>query len=147
VNTDGRSGLLHDEGGGNGAKPPRKIEKADASGNIFGRKLRGPQVGGGIGESVTKAIESDGDRGKRPRADAEKGHSQTEKDETKSQHLRGVIAGNEPTGGDDSKHAGDVLRREKESCLGISEGPLAREDRKRGGEDIGDDADEDEARM
>ena len=87
VNPDGRGETLHDERRCNGTNAPRKIEKADAGGNIFRGKLRGAQVGGGIGEPVTKAIERDGHRRKSPRADAKRGHSQAEKDEAKSQNL------------------------------------------------------------
>ena len=87
VNSDRGSKFLNDEGRSHGTDAPRKVEKADAGGHIFGRKLRGAEVGGGIGEAIAEAIQGDADCRKRPRVKAKESHAQAEEEKTKAQHF------------------------------------------------------------
>ncbi|HKN23472.1 MAG TPA: hypothetical protein VJX72_01390, partial [Candidatus Acidoferrum sp.] len=112
-----------------GTDRPGKIEKRDCRGCVLGRKLCSTKVDGGIGKSVTEAIDSEHQGRNEPRTETQESKTNKEGDESDGRNLRKTESGKKEAGENHARRAEKILRGEEKTSLGVSQQPMMRKGR------------------
>lgn len=137
----------HQKRAKDGTDAPGKIEKGDGCGGVFGGHLRGAQVYGRVGETVTESVDTDHENRNSPGTESEKRETNRERDKSRGTNPGKTEAREKDAGENHAESAEKVLRGEENTGLSIGKGPGVGKVRQDRAQKSGDDTNENKTQV
>ena len=139
--------ISNQEGAGDRADSPGKIQQAHRSSHVRRRQLGGTKVYRRSRQAVSVPVDRDAHGGKKPRPQAEARQSERKTKISGADHLRKSQPRQQPTGGQCAQKASEILREKKHRRLSFGQVPAMGKIRQHGTEHRHADADKHKSQM